>query len=120
MQLCLGDDEFLKRFSLESLDQLPDYEELLARLQMIEAPTKPEQVVEGDTLYNHFEVEVAHEVAPEGVPTQEQTALEAAVAQEETFEEELPDFLKGEELVAVGDIKELSSLEKQAKTENKE
>ena len=51
-------DEFLKRFQLENLEQLPDYEELLARLHLIETPAKKEDLTEGDTLYNHFDVPV--------------------------------------------------------------
>ena len=41
-------DEFLKRFNLESIDQLPDYNELLERVQVIKKSD--------DRLYNHFEV----------------------------------------------------------------
>ncbi|MBQ7467169.1 MAG: SMC-Scp complex subunit ScpB [Clostridia bacterium] len=41
-------DEFLKRFNLESIDQLPDYNELLERVKVIKKSD--------DRLYNHFEV----------------------------------------------------------------
>lgn len=43
-------DEFLKRFELESLEQLPKYEELLAQIKVLYAGT------ENDSIYNEFEV----------------------------------------------------------------
>ncbi len=60
-------DGFLKRFNLQDLAQLPDYEGLLERIKVIEdGSEKPKS----DSLYNEFKL-------PE--------------------QEELPDFLKGEE-----------------------
>ncbi len=59
-------DGFLKRFNLQDLGQLPDYESLLERIQVIEDGTGNNS----DSLYNDFKL-------PE--------------------EEEIPDFLKGEE-----------------------
>lgn len=43
-------DEFLKRFELESLEQLPKYEELLAQIKVLYEGT------ENDSIYNEFEV----------------------------------------------------------------
>lgn len=45
-------DEFLKRFHIESIDELPDYDELLSTIRMIE--TKPEATEEDSSsdLYN--------------------------------------------------------------------
>jgi len=45
-------DEFLKRFQIESLADLPDYEELLDRLQLIHSDKKEED----ESLYNQFEI----------------------------------------------------------------
>ncbi len=59
-------DEFLKRFELNSIEDLPDYEELLERIKLIHSETEEQ----GDGLYREFEI-------PE--------------------EEEVPDFLEGEE-----------------------
>jgi len=42
-------DEFLKRFNLSSIDELPDYNTLLERIRVIET--------KDDRLYNHFEVQ---------------------------------------------------------------
>ena len=60
-------DMFLKRFQIESVEQLPDYEQLLASIKVLEEgnAAKPEEV----SLYNEFEL-------PE--------------------EEETPDFLEAE------------------------
>ena len=43
-------DEFLKRFQIESLDQLPKYEELLEQIKVL---TKG---MDTDSLYNEFEI----------------------------------------------------------------
>ncbi len=46
-------ENFLKRFNLEDLAQLPDYEELLERIKVINEEEKEEQ---SDSLYNEFEL----------------------------------------------------------------
>ena len=65
-------DEFLKRFQLESLDELPDYETLLESIKVI-----GEKNDESRSIYNEYEIPV--EETPE-LPS----------------EEEIPDFLKDE------------------------
>ena len=47
-------DAFLKRFQIESVEQLPDYEQLLASIKVLEEgnKAKPEEV----SLYNEFEL----------------------------------------------------------------
>ena len=42
-------DEFLKRFNISSIDDLPDYNELLERVKVVRE--------NGDSLYNHFKIE---------------------------------------------------------------
>ena len=61
-------DEFLKRFNLKDINELPDYEELLERIEVIRNETYDNQLA-SDGLYRDFEV-------PD--------------------EEEIPDFLKNE------------------------
>ena len=68
-------DEFLKKFQLESLDDLPDYTEVLEKLKDIYAPAE-------DTLFHNRTIEGSEET-------------EAAADVEE---EEIPEFLEGEEL----------------------
>ena len=60
-------ENFLKRFNLEDLGQLPDYEQLLERIKVINEEEKEEP--QSDSLYNEFELKT----------------------------EELPDFLKDED-----------------------
>ena len=68
-------DAFLKRFQIESVEQLPDYEQLLASRKVLEEgnKAKPEEV----SLYNEFEL-----------PPEE--------SEPELPEEETPDFLAEE------------------------
>lgn len=68
-------DAFLKRFQIESVEQLPDYEQLLASIKVLEEgnKAKPEEV----SLYNEFEL-----------PPEEN--------EPELPEEETPDFLAEE------------------------
>ena len=66
--LLFGTTEtFLKRFNLQDLTELPDYEQLLERIKVINQ--EEINAVQSDSLYNEFELKT----------------------------EELPDFLKGED-----------------------
>lgn len=65
-------DEFLKRFQLESLDELPNYETLLESIKVI-----GEKNDESRSIYNEYEI-----------PDEETPELPS--------EEEIPDFLKDE------------------------
>lgn len=60
-------DEFLKRFEIENLNDLPDYDEILSRIEIIHNET--------ESLYNTFKI-----------PTEEQ---------------DVPEFLEGEEIVEI-------------------
>lgn len=62
-------DSFLKRFNLKDINQLPDYEELLERIKTIRQDEEQEKQ---DTLFKNVD--------------------------DIEFEEDLPDFLKGEEV----------------------
>ena len=69
-------DEFLKRFQLESISDLPDYETLLESIKVIGGEN------ESKSIYNEFEI-------PDEEKDPENVDLPA--------EEEVPDFLKNEE-----------------------
>lgn len=69
-------DEFLKRFQLESISDLPDYETLLESIKVIGGEN------ESKSIYNEFEI-------PDEEKDPENVDLPA--------EEEVPDFLKDEE-----------------------
>ena len=78
-------DEFLKKFGLTSLDDLPDAAEVLEKLKEIYAPSRETLFGQRD-LYdedgNLIEAAAADEEAPDDFPK----------------EEEIPDFLAGEEI----------------------
>lgn len=50
-------DEFLKRFELQSLDDLPKYDELMAQIKILNAG------VDNDSIYNEFDIDEAVEDA---------------------------------------------------------
>lgn len=86
-------DEFLKRFQISSLDELPDYEELLDRIAQIHGT-----VNDDDYLYSRDEY--VEETSPSNVTE----AVEKIQKKGEDFElppiedEEVPDFLKDEKI----------------------
>ena len=86
-------DKFLKRFQISSLDELPDYEELLDRIAQIHGT-----VNDDDYLYSRDEY--VEETSPSNVTE----AVEKIQKKEEDFElppiedEEVPDFLKDEKI----------------------
>ena len=103
-------DKFLKRFQISSLDELPDYEELLNRIKLIRGPEDA-----GNYLYQKdvYTEEVAATTidghSDQSEPNSESDAYnktEPASATEnhddfdlpDLSEEEVPDFLQGEEV----------------------
>lgn len=95
-------DEFLKRFQISSLDELPDYEELLEKIQMIHGKN------EGDYLYRKDEYIEEVSAAADLPDETAVTPLEAIADQSQDEvelppieEEEIPDFLKGEEVIKI-------------------
>lgn len=77
-------DEFLKKFEISSLDELPDLVEVMEKIQLIYAP--PE-----DSLFGN------RTLLGEG--TDENAEL--AASDVEDMEDEIPDFLEGEDDVSV-------------------
>lgn len=84
-------DEFLKRFQISSLDELPDYDELLLKIKELQGESES-----GEYLYKKEEY------------SEESGAAEvAATSAQEGFElpdiedEEVPDFLEGEDVEKV-------------------
>ena len=95
-------DEFLKRFQISSLDELPDYDELINKIQLIRGTDsdsgylykKDVYVEEGE---ENKEVAVTANVIPDKIE-------ENVESPEEDFDlppiedEEIPDFLQGEDV----------------------
>ncbi len=97
-------DEFLKRFQISSLEELPDYDELIDRIAKLRSPSndssylfeKDEYVEEEqfDSLLVGIETETANQNGLE--ETKGSTETEDFELDDIT-EEEIPDFLDGEE-----------------------
>lgn len=75
-------DEFLKRFDLKDLDQLPNQEEILERLQLIREPEQSE------SLYYDFKLPDEEEV-PEFLQGEELQTISADEESEDFADEEL-------------------------------
>ncbi len=94
-------DEFLKRFQISSLDELPDYDELINKIQLIRGTDDNDDYLYKKDVYTEEEVAVS----TVDTPTIEQTDnSNETVGNPEDFElpdideEEIPDFLKGEDV----------------------
>lgn len=86
-------DKFLKRFQISSLDELPDYEDLINKIQLIHGNKQEE-----DYLY-HKDVYVDEsEVAETAVTVDEKATNEEDFDLPDIEDEEIPDFLQGEEV----------------------
>nr|MBO4517788.1 SMC-Scp complex subunit ScpB [Clostridia bacterium] len=94
-------DKFLKRFQISSLDELPDYEELLNRIKLIHGEDEGDNYLYQKDVYTE-EVAATDSVSEQG----EDTAVpqNAGAEKSEDFEipdlseEEIPDFLQGEKV----------------------
>lgn len=102
-------DKFLKRFQISSLDELPDYEELLNRIKLIHGATEDVD----DYLYkkdvyvedNNSEPEIAEKEAAftsdeikRNSEKNEKSDKDDEFDLPDVFDEELPDFLKDEQV----------------------
>ena len=93
-------DEFLKRFQISSLDELPDYDTLIEKIALIRGDT-----VNGEYLYKKdvYVEEENKEPEKEPEPVKEKTEKQKNKKSSDDFElpsideEEIPDFLQGEE-----------------------
>ena len=87
-------DKFLKRFQISSLDELPDYEELINRIQLIHGQSDNES-------YLYKKDEYSEEPIKEAAATAEETQIAEKTEDfdlPDMSEEEIPDFLKGEDI----------------------
>ena len=79
-------DEFLKKFEITSLEELPDRVEVMEKIQLIYAPPQ-ESLFSTRTIIGEDgeEIEIVEEIAADNEDM------------EDAFDEELPEFLEGEE-----------------------
>ena len=90
-------DKFLKRFQISSLEELPDYEDLINKISLIRGNKE-----EDDYLYKK-DVYVDETAVTEDVKDDSQIEENANQSSDDfelpdLSEEEIPDFLKGEEI----------------------
>lgn len=90
-------DKFLKRFQISSLDELPDYDELINKIHLIRGNDKPED----DYLYKKdVYVDETAVTEPDDATKDEVVKSDSSDDFElpDIADEELPDFLKGEDV----------------------
>ena len=93
-------DKFLKRFQISSLDELPDYDELMDKIKLIHGGDD-NYLFRKDEYVEEDDVEpIQGEINTQGL--QEETAVASSQDDEEEIkpveEEEIPDFLKDEKV----------------------
>ncbi|MBR4800222.1 MAG: SMC-Scp complex subunit ScpB [Clostridia bacterium] len=81
-------DEFLKKFQISDLKELPDYEEVLNQLKLISGPSQ-ETLFHTRTLLDEDENLVEEQVIAE-------VAADNVVLEDQPDEDEIPEFLEGE------------------------
>ena len=90
-------DKFLKRFQISSLDELPDYEELINKIQLINGVDDDDYLYKKDVYVD--ETAVTEDNAKASSKAQETLKKVSADFDLPDFEdEEIPDFLKGEDV----------------------
>ncbi len=107
-------DEFLKRFQISSLDELPDYDELLSKIASLRSPSndsnylfEKDTYVEGEEGQIDILADVPLKKDVEPNSTTSNALNEQSTDTEEEFElgdiegEELPDFLQGEDFEVI-------------------
>ncbi|MBR5192177.1 MAG: SMC-Scp complex subunit ScpB [Clostridia bacterium] len=80
-------DEFLKRFQISSLDELPDYEELINKISVIRGTDNTDEYLYKKDVY-----------VEENINIQEVAVTDDDFELPDISEEEIPDFLKDEEI----------------------
>lgn len=97
--------EFLRKFGLEDLSELPDYEDLMRKIRN----NFEKYYKKTDTLYRERDIEGAPKEEQKGIGTEDasQEALAADDDQDDFFDDDddddMPDFLEGEDVVEIDD-----------------
>ncbi len=95
-------DEFLKRFQISSLDELPDYEELINKIQLIHGNQNDDDYLYQKDVYVEetaaTENPESNEKSPENSKTEKEQNEEDDFELPDIEDEELPEHLKGEDV----------------------
>ena len=89
-------DNFLKRFQIEALSDLPDYEDLMAKIKLIHAGDDDSYLFRKDEYDAESDPDYAPENLFEGIDDGELKANDVEIPSLD--EEEIPDFLKDEDV----------------------
>ncbi len=94
-------DKFLKRFQISSLDELPDYDDLINKIQLIHGNKddddylyKKDEYIEESALTT----DVSNEVSQNNSENESTLNSETDFELPDINDEEIPDFLKGEDI----------------------
>jgi segregation and condensation protein B len=85
-------DKFLKRFQISSLDELPDYNELIEKIKSLHTDS------EDDYLYKKDEYVEETSTSTTNTQTSSTKKVNDDVVLPDISDEEIPDFLKGEDV----------------------
>ena len=91
-------DKFLKRFQISSLDELPDYEELINRIKLIHGPEDSGNYLYQKDVYTEEAAATTDSAAEQTAPPPDKTEKTEDFDIPDLSEEEIPDFLQGEEV----------------------
>ena len=92
-------DNFLKRFQISSLDELPDYEDLVNKISLINQTNNDSGYLYKKDVYTPEETAITEEVKEEIVEVKiEPTQSKDDLILPDISEEEIPEFLKGEDV----------------------
>lgn len=87
-------DEFLKRFQISSLDELPDYDELISQISLIRGNASEDGYLYKKDVYSEENDIFADENAKTSETVEEEDDFELP----DISEEEIPDYLVGEKI----------------------
>jgi len=90
-------DEFLKRFQISSLSDLPDYDELMARIRSLNGTDETDNYLFKKDEY--VEGEEQPSLKTEDLPKKSNSQMEFELGEIE--DEEIPDFLDGEDVEVI-------------------
>lgn len=84
-------DEFLKKFQIENLSYLPDYDEVLEQLRLINAPAIQDTLFKSAAIFDGDIILEQQEIAEADIDH----------SKDQIPEEEIPDFLEGEDFQVI-------------------
>ena len=89
-------DKFLKRFQISSLDELPDYDELIEKIKSLHNDNEDDYLYKKDEYVEESSTTIISDSNDDNEKPTEPTTDEIVLP--DITEEEIPDFLKGEDV----------------------